>query len=129
MQATKLDDMRTALLARREEVQDEIQRLDTELRAIGADQELERGGLGNHIAEDGASVTEQERIATLSDHLAGQLEQVQEALQRMDKGTYGTCQRCGKPINEERLEAFPWVPYCIECQSLLERRRAQQARY
>jgi|SRR5579884_2723873 len=129
MEATKLDAMREALLARRKEIEDEIQRLDTELRAIGADQDLERGGLGNHFAEDGSSVTEQERISTLSDHLHGQLQQVESALERMEKGTYGICQRCGKPINEERLEAFPYVAYCIECQSQLERQQALRARY
>jgi RNA polymerase-binding transcription factor DksA len=42
----------------------------------------------------------------------------------MDQGQYGICQRCGKPINPERLEAFPYVTFCIDCQSLLERERA-----
>jgi RNA polymerase-binding transcription factor DksA len=37
------------------------------------------------------------------------------------------CQRCGKPIGEERLEAFPYVAYCIECQSLVERDQAFSA--
>ena len=37
------------------------------------------------------------------------------------------CQRCGKPIGEERLEAFPYVAYCIECQSLIEREQALRA--
>ena len=42
----------------------------------------------------------------------------------MANGAYGICQRCGKPINEERLEAFPYVAFCIDCQSLLERQQA-----
>ena len=37
------------------------------------------------------------------------------------------CQRCGKQIGEERLEAFPYVAYCIECQSLVERDQAIRA--
>jgi DnaK suppressor protein len=129
MEATTLDpaklgELRTALLERRDTIQGELDRLDEELRALGADQETERGGLGNHLAEDGSNVTEQERILAVSADLRDIMVQVDEALERMDAGTYGICRRCGKPINPERLEAFPYVAYCIECQSLLEREQA-----
>lgn len=40
---------------------------------------------------------------------------VREALNRIEKGTYGTCQECGEHIAEARLEALPYTPYCIEC--------------
>jgi DnaK suppressor protein len=36
----------------------------------------------------------------------------------MDSGTYGTCERCGRPIAEERLEAIPWALLCIDCKKL-----------
>jgi DnaK suppressor protein len=124
MNKTKLASLRTALDARRDEITTELERLGEELQWLGADQENERGGLGNHLAEDGSSVMEQERITTLADDLRDSLRQVEAALARMDEGTYGICQRCGKPINEERLEAFPYVEYCIDCQSFLERQHA-----
>jgi DnaK suppressor protein len=44
------------------------------------------------------------------------LEQVEDALKRMDNGTYGKCVVCGRPIPDARLEAIPWTPYCIEDQ-------------
>jgi DnaK suppressor protein len=72
-------------------------------------------------------VAEAERIVTVSEDLEQILVQVNAALKRMNEGNYGTCQRCGKPIGEERLEAFPYVAYCIECQSLVEREQALSA--
>lgn len=43
------------------------------------------------------------------------LQQVDEALERIERGTYGTCTRCGSEIHRERLEAIPYTPYCIRC--------------
>jgi DnaK suppressor protein len=43
------------------------------------------------------------------------LQATDEALQRMEKGTYGICRDCGDPIAQARLEAIPWTRVCIEC--------------
>src|SRR5262249_40155990 len=48
------------------------------------------------------------------------LEQVREALQRIDEGTFGRCEVDGGPIEPKRLEAVPWTPYCLKHQKLLE---------
>ena len=48
------------------------------------------------------------------------LQQVQDALHRIENGTYGTCPIDGKPIPEKRLEAVPWATYCARHQALLE---------
>jgi len=45
---------------------------------------------------------------------------IDEALQRIDDGTYGQCFRCGKPIDEERLKAMPTAKYDAECQAAIE---------
>src|SRR5580658_9558429 len=44
------------------------------------------------------------------------VQQVSEALERIDKGTYGLCLRCGQSIEANRLAALPWVALCIGCQ-------------
>ncbi|MEA2526111.1 MAG: DnaK suppressor protein [Thermomicrobiales bacterium] len=124
MDATKVESIRAALTSRRDEITTELDRLGLEMQWLGADQEDERGSLGNHLAEDGTNVMEQERIGTVAEDLRDVLRQLEGALSRLDEGTFGICQRCGKPINEERLEAFPYVEFCIECQSFLERQRA-----
>jgi DnaK suppressor protein len=42
--------------------------------------------------------------------------QVQQALERIVAGTYGTCLQCDEPISERRLAAIPWAKHCIRCQ-------------
>jgi len=47
------------------------------------------------------------------------LAEVQQALVRIDNGTYGICSNCGQPIPEKRLEAIPWATLCVNCESNL----------
>ena len=48
------------------------------------------------------------------------LRDVVSALQRIDEGSFGTCERCSEPIAERRLEALPFARYCIDCQRVVE---------
>lgn len=50
------------------------------------------------------------------------LEEVEDALKRLEQGTYGTCVVCGQPIPEKRLEAIPWAARCVKDEEQLERR-------
>ncbi|MEZ4616049.1 MAG: TraR/DksA C4-type zinc finger protein [Caldilineaceae bacterium] len=47
------------------------------------------------------------------------LQQVEQALARIDSGTYGLCRNCEQPINDERLAALPYATLCIDCQTQL----------
>jgi DnaK suppressor protein len=47
------------------------------------------------------------------------LDEVQQALARIDHGTYGICSNCGQPIPEKRLEALPWATLCVICEPKL----------
>ena len=127
MNKKQQDTLRKRLEERRAEIESDMSYMAAEMRSIGVDQDEENGSLGNHIADDGSNVAEAERIVTVSEDLQQILAQVNAALDRMSDGTYGTCQRCERPIGEERLEAFPYVAYCIECQSIIEREQALYA--
>ena len=127
MNKKQRDSLRKRLEERRAEIESDMSYMAAEMRSIGVDQDEENGSLGNHIADDGSNVAEAERIVTVSEDLQQILAQVNAALERMSDGTYGTCQRCERPIGEERLEAFPYVAYCIECQSIIEREQALYA--
>lgn len=48
------------------------------------------------------------------------LRDVVSALRRIEDGSYGSCERCGEPIAEKRLEALPFARHCIACQRLVE---------
>jgi DnaK suppressor protein len=72
-------------------------------------------GFGKRIG-DGTT----EAISRLTDISVGQslevsLARIEHALARLDDGTYGTCERCGRPIPEKRLEAMPESVHCVEC--------------
>ena len=121
MKDEMLAKLRLSLEARKAEIEGDVTYMADEMRAIGVEQDDESGSVGNHIAEDGSSIAEAERIVTVTEDLQFILQQVNSALERMDEGTYGTCLRCGKRIKAARLEAFPYVAYCIDCQALIER--------
>jgi DnaK suppressor protein len=70
-----------------------------------------------------SQVFAQQRDLALRDRADHQLALVDEALARLDAGTFGTCVRCGRPIAPERLEALPWAARCIDCQRLGARER------
>src|SRR2546425_9102267 len=48
------------------------------------------------------------------------LRDVESALQKLDDGAFGSCERCSEPISEKRLEALPFPPHCIGCQRAIE---------
>jgi DnaK suppressor protein len=62
-----------------------------------------------------------ELMFSLSDAERQQLIEVDEALRRLDDGTYGFCQHSGKPIGLLRLQAVPWTRYSVEAQELAEK--------
>jgi len=46
---------------------------------------------------------------------------IEEALERLNQGAYGSCLNCGEPISPKRLSAIPWARYCVNCQELKEK--------
>ncbi|MEZ5398091.1 MAG: TraR/DksA C4-type zinc finger protein [Bryobacteraceae bacterium] len=69
-------------------------------------------------ADEWAPAAHDEFVASRLDALeAGQLRDVEEALQRIAGGTFGVCQGCGRRIPRRRLSAVPWTAFCFECQS------------
>ena len=64
----------------------------------------------------------------LSDRERVKLKQIDDALERMDEGTYGVCESCGLEIAEERLEAMPFSRLCRDCQQDEEREAKSQRR-
>jgi DnaK suppressor protein len=70
-----------------------------------------------------SQVFAQQRDLALRDRADQQLALVEEALARLDAGTFGICVRCREPIATDRLEALPWAARCIDCQRLAARDR------
>jgi len=77
-------------------------------------------GIAQDIVDRAESSYTKEFLLSLSDTERAQLFMIDEALRRIEKNEYGTCQMCGKNISKKRLVAVPWSPYCIECQEKSE---------
>ena len=68
----------------------------------------------NHLADSATETYSRELDEGLEEDATRQLREVEEALQRIETGTYGTCEACGREIPEERLAAVPWTKLCID---------------
>ena len=73
---------------------------------------------GNHMADDASEVEAQAKSLALRRHLEGMIQEIERAIVRAEKGTYGICERCKKTISEERLKVMPSANLCIDCAKL-----------
>lgn len=113
-----------------QQVADELtadrERLAGELLAAGAElSELLRNsgdGAGDDQADSGSSALEREHELTLVNNTRDLLEQTAHALERLDAGTFGVCESCGRAIGKARLQAFPRATLCVGCKQREERR-------
>ena len=113
---------RQALLDERQRVADAIEYLHQETPGSLEDETEEIiGGNDNHLADSATGTLDREIDYTLEENSGQVLRKIDEALERIENGTYGLCQRCGRPIPVERLEARPWARLDIDCQRELER--------
>lgn len=72
-------------------------------------------GLGNHQADDASAAFDQAANLALRQNAERLLALIDQALERMDAGTYGYCVTCGDPIDPARLKALPYAPHCFRC--------------
>jgi RNA polymerase-binding protein DksA len=89
---------------------------ETESESVG-----ELSSLDQHQADLGTETFERERDLSILERVEAELADIEHAMRRMEEGTYGICEACGKPIGDERLEAMPAARFCLEDQTLAER--------
>lgn len=80
-------------------------------------------GFDDDPADGGSAAFERGRAQSLANHARRLVAQIDDALRRMEQGTYGACERCGEPIEFARLEAIPYATYCLDCKRLEEHGR------
>ena len=107
------DHFKKKLLDKQQELRASLATLEGEARASG-DAEV-RDYSDDATSSEGTSEALEESAL-----LSQTLEQVEDALKRIEDGSYGKCVACGRPIEPARLEAIPWTPYCLEDQAKRE---------
>jgi RNA polymerase-binding protein DksA len=83
--------------------------------------ELAEGGVDNHLGDMATEMFDRELEEGLEEGQRETLTEIDAALQRIEDGTYGICENCGKPIAPERLAAIPWTRLCIDDQRRVSR--------
>src|SRR5262249_54904075 len=112
----ELEDYRQQLLALGDRINGDMKEPSGE--ALRKDGGEASGSLSNtplHLADLGTDAFEHEVTLGLFENEREVLRQVGRALERMEKGAYGRCERCGAEIARERLQAVPYTSYCIGC--------------
>ena len=81
----------------------------------------ELSSIDQHPGDSGTETFEMEKNVSLLEQVDDELQEIEAASQRLERGTYGTCQACGRPIGTPRLEAMPATRFCVEDQAKAER--------
>jgi len=124
LSAKDLEQFRTMLLIKRAQLAGDVNTLRDITRQRGSAGDLSHMPI--HMADIGSDNFEQEFTFGLIQSERALLGEINEALQRIEEGTYGICAATGKPIGKARLKAKPWAKYCYEYELELERGRARR---
>jgi len=109
------------LLEKRREILINVNEIEDEaLKKSRLDASGDLSSMPIHMADLGTDNYEQEFALGLMDSERKLLQEIDDAMQRIEQGTYGTCEATGKPIAKARLEAKPWARYCVEYARMLE---------
>lgn len=118
---------RNKLVELRHAIQSAALGVKSDLRS--GDMTSETSGYGTHPADAGSEANDRDLALSLLSQEQNALYEIDQALERIALGVYGTCEMSGQAIPRARLEAIPFARFTVECQARMEKqRRAFQAR-
>lgn len=121
--AGELDAFRKVLRGLSDRLRGDLtQMTDEALHLSNADANGSLSKVPIHLADLGTETFDQELTLGMIENEQATLEEIQEALGRLDAGDFGRCQACDKPIARARLQAIPYARHCIDCARDLEGR-------
>jgi len=112
----QIQKLKQILLHKREEI------IGGVMQIRASSQEMGQNGIQD-TADEASNLYTQQVLMSLNENQRGMLREVDEALDRIEEGTYGICEGCGKPIAVRRLEIKPFAKYCVQCQDAIEKKR------
>jgi DnaK suppressor protein len=111
--AAELKELREALEKERTELQSQFEEIEASTFSQAQSDLSGETAFDDEYADAGTATFERERDLSLENNVRDLLQKIEKALSRMDEGTYGICERCGKPIEKARLKALPYANLCI----------------
>ncbi len=115
----EIAEFREMLLVKRRQIEGDVNAMESGALTGGGSGALSH--LPQHMADQGTDTFDQSLALDLAASQRGLLKEIDDALARIEAGTYGICEEMGKPIGVERLRHTPWARYCIEAARLHER--------
>jgi RNA polymerase-binding transcription factor len=119
----ELQELKAALLDERGKLEAQFQELEESTFATNQSDLSGETSFDEEYADAGTATFERERDLSLVNNLRDLMERIDKALGRIQEGTYGLCDRCGKPIEKLRLKALPYANLCIKDKQAEERVR------
>lgn len=117
-----LEKIKNQLLSEKAHLEKELAEFTKKNLHNKADYDANFPTIGDAEDENAAEVATYSDNLTLERTLESSLRDVNDALKRIEEGTYGICKYCGKPIDPKRLEARPASSACMECKTKLSRK-------
>ncbi|MFO1499974.1 MAG: TraR/DksA C4-type zinc finger protein [Verrucomicrobiota bacterium] len=104
------------------------ERLQNQMSGLAKESAEELAGYSLHMADSGTDNFDRDFALSLLSSDQDAIYEIEEALKRIEKNTYGICELTGKPIPKARLDAIPWTRFTVEAQAQLEREGALRQR-
>ena len=121
MEAKDLESMRAKLLEERERIVTDLQSLEEQTASTPKDASGDLSGYSSHMADMGSDSMEREKAFLFASVKRRRLDELESALLRIEAGTFGACEDCGKPIPAKRLERMPGATLCVSCKEKQEK--------
>jgi RNA polymerase-binding protein DksA len=120
--SAELAKFREELLAERLRLQAELQEIEKRTAQFDESERANQiSAYEDHPADLASETFEREKDLAIGENVQSMLHKVITALEKIDRGTYGKCDACGRNIKKARLRALPFATLCLDCQARLER--------
>jgi RNA polymerase-binding transcription factor len=110
----EVEDLRARLDEERVELSAQLATIEDDTFAATQSDSSGDVGLDDESADAGTATFEREKDLSIEQNVRDLLAKIERALRRIEEGTYGACEVCGKPIEKARIKALPYVDLCIK---------------
>ena len=123
LDAKQLKKIKASLTTKRTELEQRMAELEEDSFDSTQSDITGEVGLDEDFADAGTATFERERDLSIRNNIRDLIDQMTRAINRIEEGVYGTCERCGQPIDAARLRELPHASLCLDCKRREERAR------